>query len=93
MATEEQYDEIIAPMLLEVVTKCRELGMTMVARVEWESDLGGITQYVPDDASVTMKLAQLAAHSNGNFDLLTMEARKRFDMSHTIVGTMFQKNI
>lgn len=36
MATEKQYDEIIAPMLAEVAAKCKELGMSLIARVEWE---------------------------------------------------------
>jgi hypothetical protein len=90
MATETEYDEIIAPMLLAVADKCRELGMTMLTRVEWEADKGGMTQVMPDDASVAMKLTQIAAWSNGNIDFLCMNAARRFDMSQTIVGTLFK---
>src|SRR5690554_1481194 len=44
MGTEQEYDEIIAPMLLEVARKVSELGMSLIARVEWEPGESGITQ-------------------------------------------------
>lgn len=38
MATEQEYDERIAPMLLKVQSECMALGMAMVARVEWGAE-------------------------------------------------------
>ncbi len=88
---EKQYDEIIAPMLLEVSAKCRELGLNMVARVEWEPDKYGITQVMQDNAGIGQKLTHLAAHSRGNIDLLCIEAMKRFDCSQSAILYQFTK--
>lgn len=93
MATETEYDEIIAPMLAEVAAKCKELGMSIIARVEWEPDEAGITQIgIGPETGIGQKLTQLAAHSRGNLDLLCMEAVKRFDVSQTIVGRMLTRD-
>jgi hypothetical protein len=93
MATEAEYDEIIAPMLAEVAEKCRELGMSIVARVEWEPGETGITQLgIGPESGIGQKMTQLAAHSHGNFDLFCIEAIKRFDVSQTIVGRMLKRD-
>ena len=87
MATEQEYDDVVAPMLAGVAALCKNLGMALVARVEW-ADSGephcGITQFGNDDASVSQRLTQLAAHCGGNFDLLCIEAKKRFDTSQSV---------
>lgn len=85
MATEQEYDEIIAPMLLAVANRCKELGMSIIARVEWEPEESGITQSGIDDATIGQKLTQLAAHCGGNFDALAILARRKFDCSNSIV--------
>jgi hypothetical protein len=51
----------------------------MVAHVEWWPGETGITQYVPDGASVQMRMTQFAAKSHGNFDSLGMAMLKTFD--------------
>ncbi len=85
-ATEKEYDEIIAPMLLEVAAKCQALGMNLIARVEWEPDEAGITQIgIGPDSGIAQKLTQLAAHSRGNIDFLCIQAIKRFDCSQSVV--------
>lgn len=84
MATEQQYDEIIAPMLKAVADRCTELGMSLVARVEWARDESGITQVVPEYAGVGQKLTQLAAHAHGNVDGLCISLLKRMDCSNSI---------
>ncbi len=76
---EAAYDAEIAPALLKVVERCKELGIHMVAHVEWWPGETGITQHVPNDASVQMKMTWLAAHAHGNFDSLGMAMLKRFD--------------
>ena len=92
MATEQEYDEIIAPMLADVAKRCDELGMSLIARVEWEPDEAGITQIgIGDDAGIGQKLAQLAVHCRGNFDSLYISAAHRFDMSQTMVGSILQR--
>src|SRR3990167_4102306 len=91
-ATEQQYDEIIAPMLLEVARKCEELWMALVARVEWGPEDSGITQINNDAASVAQRLTQIAAHSKGNIDALCMSLIRHFDVSQSVVLGHFNKN-
>ena len=64
-APEQVYDDEIAPMLRAVVEKCQTLGLHMVSHVEWADGATGITQWVPDGASVQMRMTQLAAHAHG----------------------------
>lgn len=71
MATAKQYDETIGPMMLEVAKKAAELGMTLVARVEWKPDAGEITHAGPI-TSASQRLTLYAAHSGGNIDLMLM---------------------
>ena len=69
MATAKLYDKTIGPMLLEVAKKANELGMTLVARVEWKPDVGEITWAGPI-TSASQHLTFYAAHSGGNIDLM-----------------------
>lgn len=45
MATEQEYDEIIAPMLADVAKRCKELGMSITARVAYSHGEAGITRF------------------------------------------------
>lgn len=73
MATEKEYDDIIAPMLADVAKRCMELGMHMVARVEWEPNEAGVTgTSMGDPWSAGMLVADHAARCGGNFDRLAM---------------------
>lgn len=83
MATEQQYDEIIAPMMLEIAKKCEELGMSLIARIEWEPGESGITQ-TGSFASVGQYLTHIAAHSHGNIDKLCLTLLKNRDVSQSI---------
>lgn len=85
MATEQQYDDIIAPMLQEVAERCEELGMALVARVEWAPGESGITRVVGKDQSVQQWLAYYAAHARGNLDQLAMTMCNKFDRGSSIV--------
>lgn len=83
MATEQEYDDIIAPMLKDVALKCKELGMSLVARVEWEPGESGITQMEPC-SSIGQKLTYYAAHSHGNIDKMCLSLIKSEDVSQSI---------
>jgi hypothetical protein len=93
MATEQEYDDIIAPMLANVAEKAAELGMTLVARVEWEPGEAGITQIGPQDISIGQRMAWFAVHSQGNIDkmLLGMQ-RAGIDFSQSIYLHTFTKD-
>ena len=83
MATEQDYDDIIAPMLADVANRCNKLGMSLIARVEWEPGETGITQIGPMN-SAGQWLTQMAAHSHGNIDKLCFTAIKTKDVSQSI---------
>lgn len=84
MATEQEYDDVVAPMLAEVAAKCKELGMSLIARVEWEPNKSGITQMNPK-ISAGQKLTWYAVHSHGNIDKLCLSLIKQEDVSQSIV--------
>lgn len=90
MATEQEYDEIIAPLLAKVAKRCDDLGMSLIARVEWKPDEAGVTQIgIGKESGIGQRLTHLAAHSRGNIDTLCIEAIKRFDVSQSIVLQRF----
>jgi hypothetical protein len=92
MGTEKEYDEIIAPMLAGVAIRCNDLGMNMVARVEWQPGEIGITQIgINEGAGFGQKMAQLACHSKGNLDLFLIECGKRFDLSQTLYKSIIEQ--
>lgn len=84
MATEQEYDDIIAPMLAQVAERAAELGMSLLARVEWEPGESGITQIGPMNA-IGQKMTQYAAHSHGNIDKMLLSLIKSgVDFSQSI---------
>jgi len=91
MATEQEYDDIIAPMLADVARRAEELGMSILARVEWEPGETGITQ-AGSMASVGQNMAYYAIHSHGNIDkmILSMQ-RAGIDFSQSIYLHTFNK--
>jgi len=90
VATEAQYDEIIAPMLLEVAKKCEELGISLIARVEWEPGESGITQ-IGSMASIGQFMAHAAAHSHGNIDKMLLHLVKKRDVSQSMFLHSYNK--
>jgi hypothetical protein len=79
MTPEEIYDSEIAPALLKIATRCKELGFPFVAAVEWDSAVEGQrgrTEFCPKDDEKRPSAAQLlchyAARSNGNIDSMLM---------------------
>ncbi len=78
MATEHEYDEQIAPLLLAVARKCDELGMTLVAKAEWAPGEGGVTFTGVDRMGCEQQLTRYAAFARGNFDALARKLKKDF---------------
>lgn len=69
---EELYDLHIAPMLKEVGKKCHELGLPLVAAVEYAPYSIGGTYNIPADAGVAIHMVRMAAMSSGHADALIM---------------------
>ncbi len=88
---EKRYDEIIAPKLAKIADQCKELGMVMVARVEWEPGEAGITQIGDNKWSGDQLLAWYAAHARGNIDVLCMNLSKEKGAENSIVLAPFVK--
>lgn len=84
MATEQEYDDIIAPMLAAVAEKAKELGMNMIARVEWEPGESGITQTGDMAKSFGQIMTRTAALSHGNIDKMLLHLTKNYDVSQSI---------
>jgi len=83
--TEQDYDEIIAPMLLEVAKKVNELNGNIVARVEWEPGEGGITlDGDMKNAGIAQYMTFLAAMSKGNIDSMLINLIKEKDVSQSV---------
>jgi hypothetical protein len=90
--TEAEYDEHIAPALMDIANKVAALGGSLIARVEWERDEAGITSIGVTEASgISQKLTAIAAHTQGNIDALCMSALKNFDCSNSIVLGHYQR--
>lgn len=92
MATEQEYDEHIAPLLLEIAKKCSDLGMAIVARVEWEPGKAGVTQMGNNAWSVAQRLTQLAALCHGNIDNVCIHLMREFDVSQSAILYKYQAN-
>lgn len=82
--TEQEYDDIIAPMLMDVVNKMKELGggCSLVAKVEWEKGETGSTYYGDfSKVGITQYMAFMAARCDGNIDEMLMALIKDKDVS------------
>lgn len=91
MATEKEYDDIIAPMLADVAKKAEELGMSLVASVEWEPNERGSTLIGPM-TSVSQKLVKAATLCHGNIDAMIIGLmRSGVDFSQSAFLHSFSK--
>lgn len=68
--SEKIYDEEIAPELLKLANRCRELGMSFIAQVEFEHGETGRTDSECPGASCKQKIVHWAARAEGNVDRL-----------------------
>jgi hypothetical protein len=81
MTNEEIYDTEIAPALLKVSERCKELGFPMIANVEYEHGETGRTEFCPatngdERPSAKQLLVHYAARCNGNIDSFLMAVIK-----------------
>lgn len=70
--SEEIYDQEIAPELRRLAERCKELGMSFIAQVEFSAHNTARTEVEIPGASCKQKLVHWAARSNGNVDSLFM---------------------
>lgn len=89
MATEQQYDEIVAPLLAEAAKKAGKLGMSLIARCEWAPGEYGLTRIGDPKSSAAQYLAWCAAHAKGNFDAVGMAMLREYDCSASVLLTKY----
>lgn len=67
------YDEEIAPALLTLMNRCKDLGMpAFLAYVEWEVGGGGRSVNLSQEAGIGARTVELAMQSHGNIDAFMM---------------------
>lgn len=82
MADESDFDELIHPALRSIADQCDDLGMNMLALVEWEPNQANLIQQLSEwTPGPAFRLPQLMAHANGDIDAFLTEVCRRFDTS------------
>ena len=68
---EKYYDEVIAPILLDISNKCREAQITFLATAFITPETYGITAFVPEECnSAHIRTVEAAIKAGGNADSL-----------------------
>lgn len=103
MTNEEIYDLEIAPKLRDLCERCRELGMSFVASVEYDPEHAGRgrTEWqAPTKPTLQISAAQLlvhwAARCNGNVDSLILaidRMAKEYGHSSVYLQLLGNKNV
>jgi hypothetical protein len=75
--SEQQYDAEIAPELLRLANKCKELGMSFTATVEYEPGARGTTVAGIEDNNMDMVIAYWAGRYGGRLDDLLLAVSRR----------------
>jgi hypothetical protein len=88
--TEQEYDDLIAPKLAEIAGMVKDMGGSLVCRVEWEPGESGITQIGPM-TSAGQWMTQHAAHAHGNIDAMLINLIKRHDVSQSMFLHTYNK--
>lgn len=65
---ESVYDKEIAPQLFALSKRCEDLGMSLVAQVEWAPTEAGSTFALAEGSSFAIRLVKLACEVRGNVD-------------------------
>lgn len=92
MTKEEEYDQLVAPLLNEAAKKAQELGFSLICRCEWEPGESGLTRVGDPKISVGQAMAWWAAHVHGNFDALGMQMIREYDVSRSIFLHSYNKH-
>lgn len=74
--SEKYYDEVIAPILLDVSKKCEAAGIPFLAAVEYEKGRIAETSFVPSNAGLFMVSLRLCAQSGVNVDGYMISLRR-----------------
>jgi hypothetical protein len=74
--SEKYYDDVIAPALLDLMNKCRDNGMNLVADVEYEPGKTAASVQTSAGACISIQITSIWAQSFGNFDKLCMTLMK-----------------
>ena len=87
--TEDEYDDLVAPLLLQAASKAEELGGTVLCYAEYgpERDVGRTVTM--KDASAHARMVELAIRCKGNLDafviaLLRAHNKGELDLSATV---------
>lgn len=92
MASEQEYDEQIAPELLALAQKAAALGMTFAASVEWApGETGSTVSGDYSNVGVTQTMTALSARCNRNVDAVLLGLIKRFDVSQSVFLATYNK--
>lgn len=90
---EKYYDDVVAPMLLQLVKDCEERGMNIVATVEYDPGAFGTSVTPNAGESDALYMAYLAARSHGNFDSLAFNWLKHIRASNRPHGSIVMKQM
>ena len=66
------YDVDVAPVLLDLARKCQNAGVSFLAVAEWQPGEQGRTCSLSPNSGFAIRLAEVAAKSNGNVDALIL---------------------
>lgn len=70
------YDSQIAPVLMDLASKCQDNGLSIAAMVEWDPGETGRTAAITAGAGYGIRMAEAAMRSHGNADTLIMALMK-----------------
>lgn len=70
--SEADYDNEIATALRDLMDRCKALGMSFLAVVEWAPGEVGLSLHEQEERSAKFRLASIGARSFGNADQLIM---------------------
>jgi hypothetical protein len=94
---EAVYDNEIGPALVALAKRCEDVGMSLVAEVEWDGDqaLGGLTVTLAEGSSFAIRLVKLAADVRGNIDSMFIALRKAttVDLSGSLFMRVLDRNL
>ena len=76
MDEEVYYDADIAPLLMDIATKCEAKGIPFLAMVEYATGKCSRTEFLPKSACMSQRMATWAARAEANVDLLMFAIQK-----------------
>lgn len=89
-STEEWYDRVIAPALMDLAKACEAKGVPFLAVVEYRPGDVGRTTAAVDKATTLMRMTHIASYTAPNMDGLVIQIAKDcrqrgVDMSNSFI--------